>query len=132
MSTYHLFISRSWRYSDAYDRLLNLLELDASFVFQSHAVPDPHPVVERTPAELQQAIAEHLQPCSVLLIMAGVYPTYSQWIDPEIEMAQRLGKPVIVVKPFGPERISPRVRDAAHAECGWHTRHIITAITRHA
>lgn len=132
MSTYHLFISQSWRYSDAYERLLNLLELEAGFSFQSHTVPAAHPIVERSEQELEQAIAEQLQACSALVIMAGVYPTYGKWIDKEIDAAKRLGKAIIVIKPFGPERISPRVRAAASAECGWSTRHIIGAITLHA
>lgn len=132
MSTYHLFISHSWRYSDAYERLLNLLELDDAFNFHCHAAPAPHPIVEATADELEQAILEHLRPCSALVIMAGVYPTYGKWIDKEIDIAKRLGKVIIAVKPFGPERISPTVRNAANAECGWSTRHIIGAITRHA
>jgi len=132
MSTYHLFISQSWRYSDAYDRLLNLLELDSDFAFENHAVPAPHPIVDSTPEDIEAAITQHLQGCSALVIMAGVYPTYAKWIDAEIDIAKRLGKPIIAIKPFGPERISPKVREAANAECGWCTGHIITAITEHA
>ncbi len=132
MSTYHLFVSQSWRYSDAHERLLNLLELDATFNFVLHSVPPPHPIIEPSEDEFEQVIVEHLHPCSALVIMAGVYPTYGKWIDKEIEIARRLGKPIIAVKPFGPERISPVVRSAANAECGWCTRHIVGAITLHA
>ncbi|EIK96439.1 hypothetical protein PMM47T1_10947 [Pseudomonas sp. M47T1] len=132
MSTYHLFISHSWDYSDAYERLLDLLGRDTTFNFKSHALPAPHPIVEASALELEQAIVEHLQPCSALVIMAGVYPTYGRWIDKEIEVARRLGKAIIAIKPFGAERISPTVRNAANAECAWSTRHIIGAITLHA
>jgi len=132
MSTYHLFISQSWRYSDAYERLQDLLRMEPAFTFEGHSVPAPHPVIELDAQAFEQAIVEHLRPCSALVIMAGVYPTFGKWIDKEIEVAQRLGKPIIAVKPFGPERISPTVRNAANAECGWSTRTIVGAITLHA
>ena len=31
--TYHIFISHSWAYSDAYEKLINLLDKDSSFSY---------------------------------------------------------------------------------------------------
>ena len=50
----------------------------------------------------------------------------------EIEIAQRMGKVIIAIKPFGAERISTVVREAAHAECAWNTNSIVNAIRMHA
>jgi hypothetical protein len=41
-----------------------------------------------------------------VLIMAGMYSAYSKWINKEIEIAKRMGKVIIAIKPFGAERIS--------------------------
>lgn len=38
---------------------------------------------------------------------------------------------IIAIKPFGAERISSVVREAAHAECAWNTNSIIGAIRQH-
>ena len=34
--TYHLFISHSWAYSDAYEKLINLLNKDANFSYTNY------------------------------------------------------------------------------------------------
>lgn len=37
--TYHLFISHSWAYSDAYNGLIDLLDKDPAFVYTNYSVP---------------------------------------------------------------------------------------------
>lgn len=42
MQTYHLFISHSWRYSDAYEKIINLLNNQASpgtFNYKNYSIP---------------------------------------------------------------------------------------------
>lgn len=39
MQTYHLFISHSWNYSDAHDRLVKLLTAHPTFTFKNFSVP---------------------------------------------------------------------------------------------
>lgn len=34
--TYHIFISHSWAYSDAYEKLINLLDKDSSFSYADY------------------------------------------------------------------------------------------------
>lgn len=133
MSTYHLFISHSWNYSDSYDRLNELLQAHPTFIYKNFSVPPSNPILDADDdAELETAIENKIRPCSAVLIMAGVYATHSKWINKEIEIAQRLEKPIIAIKPFGAERISTVVRDACNAECGWNTESIVRAIRLHA
>ena len=48
--------------------------------------------------------------------MAGVYASYSKWIDAEIDLAEdgfTNSKPILAIEPWGAERTSKRVKDAA-------------------
>lgn len=132
MQTYHLFISHSWNYSDAHDRLVKLLTAHPTFTFKNFSVPPHNPIIgAQTDKQLELAIENKIRPCSAVLIMAGMYSAYSKWINKEIEIAKRMGKVIIAIKPFGAERISTVVRDAAHAECAWNTNSIVSAIRQH-
>jgi hypothetical protein len=132
MQTYHLFISHSWNYSDAHDKLVKLLTAHPTFTFKNFSVPPHNPIVgAQTDKQLELAIENKIRPCSAVLIMAGMYSAYSKWINKEIEIAKRMGKVIIAIKPFGAERISTVVRDAAHAECAWNTNSIVSAIRQH-
>jgi hypothetical protein len=46
-----------------------------------------------------------MSPSSVVLILAGVYATYSKWIDAEIRIAKEYGKPIIAIEPWGSEEL---------------------------
>ena len=65
---------------------------------------------------------------SCVLILAGVYATYSKWINIEIELAQELGKSIIAIEPRGAEKTSLVVKDAADIVVGWNTESIVDAI----
>ena len=133
MQTFHLFISHSWNYPDAHDNLVRLLSAHPDFTFKNFSVPPHNPIIgAQTDQQLEEAIEHKIRPCSAVLIMAGMYSTYSKWINKEIEIAKRMGKVIIAVKPFGAERISTVVRNAAHAECAWNTKSIVSAIQLHA
>ena len=69
-----------------------------------------------------------MQLCSCVIILAGVYATYSKWINKEIKIAQDLGKPIIAIEPWGAERTSQVVKDAADEIVGWNVESVISAI----
>ena len=89
MKTYNLFISHSWRYTDAYERLIRLLRNRPYFAFRDYSVPKDDPIHgANNDAQLRKAIRDQMTPCHVVLIMAGVYSTYSKWINIEIDLAK--------------------------------------------
>ena len=103
---YHLFISHSWNYTDAYEKLIALLD-KTGLVYSDYSVPKEDPVhTNGTDKELKDAIRRHMAPCSCILVLAGVYATYSKWINKEIEIAKSMEKKIIAVEPFGSERTS--------------------------
>ena len=132
MRTHHLFVSHSWAYSNAYDKLVNLLNRPPYFRFKDYSVPREDPIHNaHTVAALRAAIRQQMAPCGVVLILAGVYATYSRWIDEEILLAQtgfQAPKPLIAIRPRGNLRLSKPVQEAADRVVGWNKDSIVTAI----
>ena len=130
--TFNLFISHSWSYSDSYDRLIELLEARPYFFFRNYSVPRNDPIHDAgTADELREAISRQMAPSSVVLILAGVYASYSKWIDEEIDLATNgfsVAKPIIAIAPWGSQRTSARVTDAADVLVRWNTESIVSAI----
>jgi hypothetical protein len=66
--------------------------------------------------------------CSAVLILAGVYASYSDSIQMEIEIAQELGKPIIAIEPWGSDKTSAIVKKAANKTAKWNANSIVEAI----
>jgi len=133
--TYNLFISHSWTYPNAYESLCNLLNKASDFCYRNYSVPKDDPIHNApNQAALYNAIRDQMQPCSVVLIIAGVYATYSKWINKEIQIAQKefsFPKPIIGIKPWGNTNVSSVVQNAADEIVGWNTDSIVAAIKWH-
>ena len=129
MNTYHLFISHSWNYSDAYEKMIALLRGSRDFIFSDYSVPRDDPIHDAdTDAQLREAIWRQMARCSVILILAGVYATYSKWINVEIDLAKDASKPIIAIAPWASKRISVPVQQAADLIVGWNTASVVNAI----
>ena len=134
MKTYNLFISHSWAYSNEYDGLVNLLDARKYFSYRNSSVPKDDPLhTSGTDKALYAAIKKKVSPCSVVLILAGIYSNYSKWIDKEIQIAQTeflTTKPILAIEPWGSQRTSVKVKNAADEIVGWNTESIVSAIRR--
>ena len=127
--TYNLFISHSWAYSDAYSKLMELLINAPYFNFKNYSVPKDDPIHNApNDYQLRAAIKNQMQHASCVLILAGVYATYSKWINIEIQLAQEMGKKIIAIQPWAAQRTSQVVKNAADEIVGWNTSSIVNAI----
>lgn len=130
--TYNLFISHSWTYSDAYEKLVSLLDAKPYFIYKNHSVPKNDPI-HNAPYDYQlyEAIKNKIMGVHVVLILAGVYSSYSKWIDKEIKIAKTefmRSKPIVAIQPWGAEKTSRKVKEAADRIVGWNTDSIVSAI----
>lgn len=126
---YNLFISHSWSYSDAYESLIKLLNSADNFSYKNYSVPKDDPIHNaKYDYQLREAIRNKMQHASCVLILAGIYSTYSKWINIEIELAEEMDKKIIAIEPWGAERTSTIVKNHATKIVKWQTSSIVNAI----
>ena len=126
---YNLFISHSWSYSDQYERLINLLNSSSNFSFKDYSVPKDDPIHGCAyDFQLKEAIKRQMQPASCVLILAGLYSSYSRWINIEIELAKEMNKKIIAIEPWGSLHTSAIVKNNADVIVSWNTMSIVRAI----
>ena len=126
---YNLFISHSWSYSDAYNKLVTLLGDAQYFSYRNYSVPKDDPIHNANNSkELYEAIKQQVRYANVVVILAGVYASYSEWIDKEIEIAQYLGKPILAIEPWASEKTSVKVKNVADKIVKWNTSSIVDGI----
>jgi hypothetical protein len=126
--TYRLFISHSWKYSDAYEKMVKFLD-EQGIEYYDHSVPKDDPVhTNGTDKQLQEAIDAKIKGCSGVIILAGVYASYSKWIKKEIEISGDYAKSIIAVEPWASEKTSTVVKDAADKVVKWNGKSLADAI----
>lgn len=131
MRHYNIFISHSWAYGDAYEKLKKMLDADPRFNYRDYSIPKDDPIHDAPgSAALSEAIQNQMRFCDVIIILAGVYSTYSTWINKEINLAKGFTnpKPILAIEPWASERTSSVVKDNADKIVKWSTSSILDGI----
>ena len=129
---YRIFISHSWSYSEQYDKIEDFLKQEG-ILFYNHSVPKNDPIhTNGTDAQLEAAIDAKVKGCSCVIILAGVYATYSKWINKEIKIAKKYDKPIIAVEYWGSEKTSTVVKEAADVIVKWQAKSVADAVRKYA
>lgn len=123
---YRIFISHAWSYNEEYYRLVKGFTDFPNFDFRNYSVPEHDPF--DTSAKLSKKLLDQMNPVQVVIVVAGMYAAYSDWIQYEIDEAVRLGKPIIGVRPWNQERVPTSVQNAATIMHGWNFGPIIQSI----
>lgn len=129
LKIHHLFISHSWNYSPHYSTLLEWIDR-SDIAFRNYSVPYNDPFTVKSTAQLQKAISEQIRQSSIVIIAAGMYVSYSDWIDYEIKTAAAMGKPILAVKPWGNERLPQIVQDEATLIVGWNSDSVVKGMKK--
>lgn len=130
---FNIFISHSWGYGDHYDTLTGWLDERLYFNWRDYSVPKDDPIHNaRSRAALRAALQKKIRHASCVIVPAGVYCSYSDWIEEEIDIALEMGKPIIGVRLRGAERVSSIVRENAIDIVGWTSDSVVDAIRRYS
>lgn len=128
LKIYNLFISHAWDYNSDYYNLVDLLSNYPYFNFKNYSVPQHDALNTKTNWELEQALNRQIAPTSVVLIIAGMYYNNRKWIQKEIEIAKAKGKPIIVIRPRGAERMPSELISDDYIRVNWNSSSIVQAI----
>lgn len=129
---YHILISHSWDYSDQYDTVKGWLNASSYFRWTDYSVPITKPLDVDGIRAQKQSIRNRISMCSCVIILSGMYVSYSDWIDFEIDTAVSLGKPIIGVKPWGQERVPLKVQNSADIMVGWNASSVVDAVRQYS
>ena len=131
----HVFISHAWAHSGHYEKLADWIFNEnwrvgqASLVFRNYSVPKDDPIHDAdNDKQLKEAIFKQIAMSHVIVIPTGMYASYSKWIKKEIEGSADYDKPILAVNPWGQERVSGVVVDAANKLVGWNKKSVVSGI----
>jgi hypothetical protein len=132
LRNYHILISHSWDYNSDYQTIKGWLDDANNFDWTDYSVPITNPLNVDGKKELKEKLHNRISLCSCVIILSGMYVSYSEWIDYEIDTAIELGKPIIGVKPRGQERIPSKVSSNADIMVGWNSSSVVQAVRDYA
>ena len=131
----HVFISHAWKYSGHYQTLAdwifnqNWRVGQASLDFRNYSVPKDNPIHDApNDRQLRDAIMRQISMSHVVVIPTGMYTNYSKWIAKEIEGSTGFSKPILAVNPWGQQRTSSVVANAASKIVGWNKQSVVDGI----
>jgi hypothetical protein len=127
---YNLFISHCWSYDEDYVRLCKLLDKAEGFQWKNYSVSADDPLAGGSRKKLAEEIDRQIRLASAVLVISGIYVSYREWIQFEIDLADRYNKPLVGIVPWGNTNIPDGVRNSAWEIVNWSTSSIIDAIVR--
>lgn len=129
---YNLFISHAWKYNSEYYNLVNMLNNASYFSWKNYSVPQHDALDTQTNKELDEALHRQISPCSCVLIIAGMYYNHRKWIQKELDIANSYGKPIIVIRPRGQERMPSELLSESYYHVNWNTESVVSAIREYS
>lgn len=126
--TINLFVSHSWDHLDDLKNLRTLLEQRGYFNVEFLEVTPDKAFNSNDTDYLHKKVHELIVKADVLIGLAGVYASWSEWMNWELGEANRLGIPVLGVIPWGQKYVSETVRNHADDMCHWNTESIVKKI----
>jgi hypothetical protein len=134
IKNYRLFISHSWTYGNVYNKLVDFFNEYPLFQWTDYSVPKDDPIHNASNEEaLYEAIKNQISSVNCVIMLAGVYSSYSKWINKEIEISKQVfNKPLIAVEPWGSKKTSSIVKTNADAVVRWNSSSIVEAIRKYS
>lgn len=97
---YHIFISHSWDYSSHYETVKSWID-DSNITVSNYSISEDKAFEPMRKYLLKQELRQQIALSSVVVVIAGGYVAYSEWLEYEIKTADELGKPILAIKPRG-------------------------------
>ena len=130
--TYSVFISHSWDHVDDLKNLRDLLEERGYFHVEFEEASPEEPINSENSAYIRRRLKEKISNSDIVLGIAGMYASYSDWMKWELDTAIAEEVPIVGVIPRGQERISKVVTDRSVEDVHWNIESIVDVIRRRA
>jgi len=131
-NTHTIFISHSWDNDKHHKDLKKLLNDRGYFNVEFEEATKETPINSVNATYIKQALKKRIENSNIILGLAGIYASHSEWMQWELDKALELGVPIVGVAPWGQERLSTVVTSRSVADVRWNTESIVQAIRDYA
>lgn len=121
LKVYNVFISHIGQNEDEYNMFIEKLSAAYDFEFKDYGILEKNKTTEKE-------IKEQINPVGIVIILSGLYNKYASVIRNQIDVAKKLGKPIIVIRPYGMEDVPSELEKIAADVVGWNAPCIVDAI----
>lgn len=124
---FYIFISHSWNFNE-YQRIINFLDATPNFIYKNYSVPQERSIFPKNKSELKKALYSRIKLSQIVLIPAGMEINYREFILFELNIAEKMNKPIVGILPRGQKRIPRAICEIAVDIVGWSRKSILNAI----
>lgn len=118
---YNIFISHIGQNEEEYDTFIQKLSAAHDFEFKNWGILEKDKL---TGKELQDQIEQ----VGIVIVLSGLYNKYKNIIKKQVDVANKLDKPIVVIRPYGMEDVPSYLGKIASDVVGWNAPCIIDAI----
>ncbi len=129
---YSVFISHSWDHVDDLKNLRSLLRERGYFHVEFEEASPDEPINSKNSAYIKDCLKERISNSDIVLGIAGMYASHSDWMEWELDTALEENVPIVGVIPWGQERISKVVTERSVEDVHWNTESIVETIRKWA
>lgn len=125
---HRVFISHSWDHSTDLLGLRRLLNERGYFNVEFKEVSRFEPINSINASYVKARLKEKILSSDIVIGLAGMYASHSDWMEWELDTAVSNGVPIIGVIPRGQVRSSTTVTSRSRIDVRWNTESIISAV----
>ena len=130
--TYQVFISHSWDHNKVLQDLKDLIDGRGYFPAEYTQIEKTCPINSDLAWVIKANITKRLENSDIVLAIAGLFASHSEWMQWEMDKAKELGLKIIGVVPRGQEHISQEVLFRSVVDVRWNADSIVEAIRRYS
>jgi hypothetical protein len=119
LTVYKLFITHLDGDDEEYQLFLSKLQDSYDFEWEDHAVQNKN--------EAEQ-IKRQMEQVDAVVVLSGLIGKDEELLTRQIQAARKLGKPIVVIRPYGMENVPFNLEDIASEVVGWNAPCIVDAI----
>jgi hypothetical protein len=127
-----IFVTHTFAENPDYLRVFEYLESSPNFFYVNCSAPQSLPATGGKEA-LKEELRKQIKNAEVAIVLAGMYIDNRDWVTYQMDAAQAVDLPLVVVEPFGGMvKMPPELASRAAEVVGWNERNIIDAVRRQA
>ncbi len=134
--TVDIFITHAWRYHADWKRAVDMLNAFGLNQWRNFSLPwyDPalDPRTEKGAVIVRAGLESQIVAVHGVILLASVLeePGTRKWLDFEIEVSRKRGKPIMALPTWGKTEVAPAVRDLADVVVSWDAAEILETLAR--